>query len=457
MKTHHYILLSTFLFLILFYEEKVGLNLGILGIIYSVLTFFKTNKSHRNSSFLVLFVLSICSSFAFAWYGDYASFLALVSCLLMLSYRSREKRMNIILLIPVFITNFATSLCRIFSFEKWIPRNQNSGSLKKMFAFFVFPLLLVLLFFGVYSAGSTHFAELFTNYELDINIWEAFCISVVGFFIAFNYFNFKVERQIYKQNYLFENDFKVDDYKEKSTFTFLDVHTERTSGVITITSLCVLLLFFIITFTIEQFYELPKSPNQLSDETHQRVTAVIVSIVMSIFVLLFYFKSYFNFDPKAQFLKLISKIWIVLNAILMIITFLKNIEYILNYGFTYKRLGVIAFIMVGMLGLIFTFIKIQNKKTNVYLFNAMVWCVFGTILVCSYVNWGCVITSQNSKRKDFAKNFHLQSIHFNQKELLEYAEKSKDEVFYQEVKQKIKEEKSVSFLSKILYFETIQK
>ena len=127
------------------------------------------------------------------------------------------------------------------------------------------------------------------------------------------------------------------------------------------------MVFFIITYNYEQFYESVKSPVKLSAETHERVNAVIMSIIMSIVVIMFYFKSSFNFDPKAGLLKILAKVWIVLNAVLIISTMIKNSEYIINYGFTYKRLGVYAFLILALIGLVTTFIKIQKQKRNIFL------------------------------------------------------------------------------------------
>ena len=77
MKKHHLIFLITTLFVIIFYEQNPGLNIGILGIVVSVLTYFNTEEIHKTKTFLALFVMSILSSFAFAWYGDFVSFFIL--------------------------------------------------------------------------------------------------------------------------------------------------------------------------------------------------------------------------------------------------------------------------------------------------------------------------------------------------------------------------------------------
>ncbi|MGR3854739.1 DUF4153 domain-containing protein [Chryseobacterium indologenes] len=456
MKTHHYIFLTALLFVIVFYDQEVGLNLGILGIVYAVLTLFKTPEKNKTRTLHALFGTSILSSIAFAWFGDFPSFIAVVSSLLLLGYKSKNKRLKILFLIPVFIVNCCTSFCRFFSFDEWLPKKNIPGLWQKTLAFFLIPLVLVSVFFGIYSAGSDHFAALFTDYELDLNIWQVFCLSVLGFFIAFNYWNYAVEKLIYKNNHVLDNEFGKDSRIPKATYSFLDLDAERMSGVISFVLLNVLLVFFIITYNYEQFYEAVKTPVQLSEETHERVNAVIMSIVMAILVIMFYFKSGFNFDPKAGSLKLLAKIWIFLNAVLVVSAALKNYEYIINYGFTYKRLGVFAFLLLSLVGLALTFIKIQKQKRNIFLVNTMIWYFYGTVLVCSYFNWGGFITSQNMKRKDFAVNYHVTSINFSEKALLKYADEKNDQKLKKTVQDKVKNEKSKNFLSKIMYYNTLK-
>lgn len=199
-----------------------------------------------------------------------------------------------------------------------------------------------------------------------------------------------------------------------------------------------------------------RTPNQLSEETHNGVNAVILSIVMAILVILFYFKAGFNFDKKAKYLKLLAKIWIALNVILIFSTLAKNTEYILNLGFTYKRLGVYAFLLLSILGLFFTFLKIKNQKTNAYLFNQMFWCFFGTILMSSFINWGGFITNQNLKRSYFDEYYHSTFVNFNERQLIEYAEKNKEGDMKVKINTKIKSRKSYSLLSKNLFYEFIE-
>ncbi|WP_294287638.1 DUF4153 domain-containing protein [uncultured Chryseobacterium sp.] len=456
MKTHHYIFLTTILFVILFYDQNVGLNLGIIGLVYAILTFFRTPKRNRTKTFVLLFAASILSGAAFAWYGDFPSFLAVAASLLMLGYRSRNRKMKILLLIPVFVTNCFTSIVRILNLDDWLPKRNVPGLWQKTLAFVLIPVTLIAVFFGIYAAGSNHFANLFTNIELDINFWQLVAMIVLGFFIAFNYWNFAVERFIYKSNRILDNDFKQE-VVQKPTYSFLDLDAERMSGVISLFALNILLVFFIITYNYEQFYESAKTPVQLSEETHERVNSVIMSIVMSILVMMFYFKSGFNFDPKARFMKILAKIWILLNAVLILSAMIKNSEYIINHGFTYKRLGVYDFLILSLIGLVLTFIKIQFRKRNAFLFNTMALFVYGTVLICSYINWGGIITAENMKRKDFALDYHRTQINFSEKQLLKYAGEKNDRRLKSEIlnSEQVKFQQNETFLSSILFYRTL--
>ena len=456
MKKHHLIFLITTLFVIIFYEQNPGLNIGILGIIVSVLTYFNTEESHKTKAFLALFVMSILSSFAFAWYGDFVSFLAVFTSLFILGFKSKNNDLKSIFVIPVFAINFVTFIYRFFQFEQWFPLKKTESFWQKILAVILIPALLLLIFFGIYTKGSSHFASFFSDYELDINLWEVIVFAVMGFFLSFNFFNFQIYEFISKQNHYLKNNFSIEDKVAKPTYDFLDLNSERLSGIVSFLGLNILLLFFIVTFNYEQFVELPKATaNQLAEETHERVGAVIGSIVMAIVVIMFYFKGSFNFDKKAKFLKILAQIWVFLNAILVISAMLKNTEYVYYLGLTYKRLGVYAFLSLAIIGLIFTFIKVSKQKTNAYLFNQMFWYVYGTILVCSFINWGAIITSHNLERKDFAANYHLNSVDFNEKEMLEYYQKANNKLMYNFLKDKIETKQSESFLSKVLYYETI--
>lgn len=450
MKTFQKILLATVLFTVLFYDENIGLNFGILGISYSLILLVSTPKNLKTRTFFILFVMSVFASAAFAWYGDFVSFAATFMSVALLSFKAKSKELKSVFVIPVFAITFFSFIYRIFLFDRWLPKINTQGSSQKVLAVVVIPAVLLSAFFGIYTLGSDHFANIL-NFNWNVNIWLLLVMICLGFFFAFNFFNPWIPGFVHSQNHFLKNNFIQEDRIAKPTYSFMDLDAERTSGLVSLVALNILLVFFIITYNYEQFYEHVKTPVQLSRETHERVNAVILSIIMAIVVIMFYFKSNFNFDEKAKPLKTAAKIWIVLNAVLVCSAILKNLEYFVNYGATYKRFGVFAFLLLCLIGLVLTFIKIQRRKTNAFLINHMVWYFYGTVLAASFINWGEIATLYNIKNQK--GDFHfLRTLNFNHKILEENFPKETDDNFDYEIWNQQRQ----TPLSKILYYQTLK-
>ena len=460
MKKHQIILASSLIFTLLFYNESVGVNLAIFGLVLTgfICYFFQDRFTDR--SHLILVVTSVLSCLAFAWYGDFASFLALAMSILFLQFKTRESKLKIIQIFPLLFLNAFASVGRIFMFNQWLPEKKiHNDFAKKLIAFFVIPAIFIGLFFIVYSFGSNHFSSLFTDYILDIDIVQLVLISILGFYISFSFWNYWVPDLSYEKNAMLDNDFdNIAEIKNQSTFSFLDIDFERKSGEITLLLLNIMLLVFIATYNYEQFFEVVKNPN-LSADTHERVNSVIFSIIMAVGLILFYFKGGFNFDKKAANLKKLAKVWIVLNGLLIASTFIKNSEYIAVQGLTYKRLGVYAFLILAIIGLVFVFLKITKQKTNAYLANQMVWYFYGTVLLCSFINWGNLITNYNISVNKCAEPIFLSSLNFNDEARREYFSKNNLDGGNAEIvrEEMIQNYQSAGFLSKALYYEFLKK
>ena len=278
--------------------------------------------------------------------------------------------------------------------------------------------------------------------------------KALGFFISFTFWNYWIPEVCHEKNDLLDNDFKeAVKTQNQNSFSFLDIDFERKSGEITFFLLNILLLVFITTYNYEQFFEVVKKIN-LSSDTHERVTAVIFSIIMAVGIILFYFKGGFNFDEKARKLKKLAKIWILLNGVLILSTIIKNSEYVSFFGLTYKRLGVYAFLILAIIGLVISFIKITKQKTNAFLFNQMIWYFYGTILLCSFVNWGNLITNYNISVNKGVEPTFLSRLNFNDEVRRDYFLQNKLDGQYIEIskEKEIIRMQSKPFLSKPLYY-----
>lgn len=459
MKKIHFILMSSLIFMLLFYNEEVGVNLALFGLalIAFICYFFQEKFTQRLH--LLLVITSVLSCFAFAWYGDFVSFLALFLSVVFLQFKIQENNLKLIQALPLIFLNGITTLGRVFIFSQYLPKQKvNNNFAKKLIAYGVIPIIFIGLFFVVYSFGSAHFSSLFTDYYLDLDVWHLVLIAGLGFYFSFTFWNYWIPEMCYEKNTLLDNDFKHEDKKQTTpTFSFLDLDFERRSGEITLFLLNVLLFVFIVTYNYEQFFEVVQKSN-LSADTHERVNAVIFSIVMAIGVILFYFKGGFNFDARANTLKKLARVWIVLNAVLILSAIVKNSEYVSFYGLTYKRLGVYAFLILAIIGLILSFLKISKQKTNAFLFNQMVWYCYGTILLCSFINWGNLITRYNIAVNKGVEYEFLTDLNFNNTVFFEYFEIHPDKVkdLYFSKEGEVLRHKRDSFLSKALYYEFVK-
>ena len=460
MKKHQLILVSSLIFTLLFYDESVGVNLAIFGLVLTGIICYFFQDRFTSRSHLLLVIASVLSCMAFAWYGDFVSFLALALSIIFLQFKTQETNLKIVQVFPLIFLNGITSLGRMLMFTQWLPKREIKNDFaKKMIAYFVIPAVFVGLFFAVYAFGSDHFSALFTDYYLDVNFLQLILIALLGFYISFTFWNYWIPEICYEKKSFLDNEFNDENaIRNQRTFSFLDLDFERRSGEITLVLLNALLLVFIVTYNYEQFFEVVEK-SKLSAATHERVNAVIFSIVMAVGVIMFYFKGGFNFDEKAKNLKRLSKIWILLNGILIISTIIKNSEYVSFFGLTYKRLGVYAFLFLAVIGLFFAFSKITKQKTNAYLFNQMVWYFYGTILLCSYVNWGNLITNYNISVNKGVEPMFLCKLDFNDETRRNYFELKNLEGQYSEVskEEEIERYQERTFLSKALYYEFLNK
>lgn len=240
-------------------------------------------------------------------------------------------------------------------------------------------------------------------------------------------------------------------HKQPASNALVDIDTQRTSGIITLSLLCVTLLVFVVIYTYEQFFSVKSE--SLSSETHTRVNTIIFSIILAMTVILFYFKSYFNFDPKAKILKQLSYLWLVLNSALVFSAFFKTTEYVLNYGLTFKRIGVLVFLTLCLVGLFYAYVKISQQKTNIFLITKMIWIFYSTFVVLSVVNFSWIVTKYNLTFQKEVDYHYLNGLQYN-RNLLHGNKEIEQELgdFYDFGAWEQKQESKKPFLSQRVYY-----
>lgn len=176
--------------------------------------------------------------------------------------------------------------------------------------------------------------------------------------------------------------------------------TENIIGIISFAGLNLLLLALnSIDIATLWFGEKTSSINY-SDELHAGTNILIVSIFLAMFIIVYFFSGNLNFYRKNKAIRLLAIVWIVQNAFLVFSVLLRDYHYIVMHGLTYKRIGVLIFLMLCTIGLITVYQKVTQRKSLFYLFktNGLIW--YAILIGFSFINWDAFIINYNIKHKN---------------------------------------------------------
>lgn len=291
----------------------------------------------------------------------------------------------------------------------------------------IIPLVIVMVFLLIYSAANTVLSNLLSNVWSVILIFfdhffELFSLQRIGFFILgllitagiilnrkTSLFSDADRRQ---HDYMRRKKTYLKRWKEsafsdlffwvstKSMTGVLALKNENVMGIISLTLLNAILL--LVNLLDVKYLWLSfefQSHGNLSAYVHEGTNLLILSIVLSMQLLLFFFRGNLNFYRKNKWLKYGAYLWITQNTFLVLSVALRNYYYILHLGLAYKRIGLIFFLLMVLVGLITVFIKIYLSKSAYYLFRVNAWVVLILLVISSIFNWDNVIVKYNLSHK----------------------------------------------------------
>jgi len=141
-------------------------------------------------------------------------------------------------------------------------------------------------------------------------------------------------------------------------------------------------------------FEVPEGFS-LKQFVHEGTWMLITSILLSILILLYVFRGNLNFYARTGTLKLLGLLWIAQNFILGLSVFLRNYHYIDFHGLAYKRIGVIVFLALVLVGLATLYIKVRERKSLFYLARVNAWAAFTVLVGLTLVDWDSFIVRTN--------------------------------------------------------------
>lgn len=420
--------LGVLLFNFLFWEIPLGLNALIFSgyMLLGVLLFYRESlKSHTvlvtvfgHLATAVLLVLNNSDVAIFGW---------CTSFLLMIGFIQQPALRSIIYAIP-------TSLGNLFRFPlelgAAIPKGEAKlGKVKSAWRFVrlsILPFLVLGVFYWIFKF-SNHVFDSFTS-----DIWTGFLtwleqvfknisllrvlfILLGAVLTAWFLFNAQIKTFLKREAGLSDFVKRVRqpftpatprrDYsmysgasviEEPKTGLQLGLKNEYRSGVMLVVMVNLLLLIvnsidvWWVWFNFEY-----KTVVNLKQFVHEGTYLLILSILLSMGILLYFFRRNQNFYTGKKWLKRLAYIWIVQNCILAISVGVRNFHYINHYGLAYKRIGVIIFLLLTIIGLITLYLKIRDRKSAFYLLRINSWSVYAALIFTCTVSWDSLIARHN--------------------------------------------------------------
>ncbi len=398
-------------FNVLFWSENLGVNLLLFSLFLIGIGLAFHRESIKSKPVLISASGVIITALMVAYHNSFmAKFTCMTSIVLFVGFLNQMELKAIFHAIPTSIWNLGMAPAGIW--ENLMPTSKREVINKKYLRtlkIVIIPILFFMLFYVIFLFSNPVFDKYSSQFWETIGIWiqgvfENISLGWIFMFILglcivawvlfkfdLNYF-LKIEQGRH-------NDITRAVIKTKRTRIFfknLDLKNEYRAALYLIASInALLLLINVIDISSLWFnFEYDDSMN-LSKFVHEGTYLLIFSILLSIGILLYFFRKNLNFYFKKKTLNVLATIWIFQNLILVISVGVRNYHYIYNYGLAYKRIGVIIFLIATIVGLITLFIKINKRKSSYFLILVNSWHVYFLLIVMSLVNWDSIIINHN--------------------------------------------------------------
>jgi hypothetical protein len=401
MKKNDLLLLAgTLAYSYLFYQQEPGLNFLVFSSMLFLMQLLLNPALLKNIPWIVSSIGAVASGVFVAAYGNPLSVLTNLISLSAMSAMAFNRKTSFIA--GIFFTIFSVlgSIAYIImdktkkAAERIVPSGRMGLSTKALLT--VAPLSIALLFFLMYRSANPLFSNLTENINLDFISppWVFFTVS--GFLVLYGLLMHKRVTSVGQWELSRSEETVYSPEKNTLMGVELNISHELFSGV----TLLVLLNFILLAMNINDAWylfgghTLPEGMTY-SEYVHQGTGSLIFSIILAITILLVHFRGNLNHHPKARFMKMLAYFWILQNIFMIVSTGYRNDLYIQEYSLTYKRIGVYVWLLLTVIGLVFTGIKMLRKKSDWFLIRRVSWAFYIVMLGCSCISWDKELTRYN--------------------------------------------------------------
>ena len=417
------------LFNLVFWNEKLAINTVLFDAFLLSALFFLYPNARKSATVNWLLLGHLVSLTMVVIHNTDLSKIAFVVTLLLVAgfaeythrsawFAGGSMLMNVVMVVATFAESIKLNKGKR-------PKRKGLG---RFIRFAIFPLILLVIFFLIYRGANNAFSdianrigaqlEIFFSHFFDFFSFQRLLFLLLGLLITgsvllkskLDYFS---TRETGMNDGLQRSRQPLRKKRSGAFFQFVEMimgkmasgmmalKNENTTGIISLVLLNVLLLVvngIDVNFLWLHFQYKVGLP--VYKMVHEGTELLIVSIVLAMAILLFFFKGNLNFYKRNKWLKFGAYAWIIQNAMLVSSVFLRDYYYILKHGLAYKRIGVLFFLLMVLVGLVTVFLKIWSRKTNYFLFRVNAWAGIVVLVLATTIHWDEFIAGYNLKRSN---------------------------------------------------------
>ncbi len=391
-------------FLWLFYKQSIGLNQALFGVFCTGLVFYLTRQSKRGLFLWGCMVGVVLLSISVGFHSEnWARLLHFVLMFVMAGAAAIPQSPWFNIAIEHAIVSPVSSQIQFCSKYPEITKSKRKIRLGKHLLIYFIPAIIVVLFLVFYSNSNpifNHYLQIVLNWFGDFTKYISFgaiFTFIIGLIVT-NIFVFQSPLASHAANWQnSKNLFSRVRSKSKPTVSGLQqgLRYEYKAAIFLIVTLNILLFLLNIADIKLIWLGFKWSGQSLTGFVHEGTWYLIISILISVGVIVFYFRGNLNFYSKSDMLRKLAYLWLVQNAFLAISVGLRNFHYVEFYGLAYKRIGVFFFLAAVFIGLFFVAKKLRRNETIKYWLNENLLLSLAVLVFSGLVDWSSLITRYN--------------------------------------------------------------
>ena len=384
-----FLVILTLLHNIFFWEEDLGLNGFLFGNLVLMVTIYlycprPYIQAFKSKPLILLFVLGTFLMNCILLYHNTlnSKITWVLSLTATIAYLQNHQLQQLFNAWIFFYVNIVSSIRYLLptlgdNLKGFSPKSNKLKTYNRKMGLLVVPFIIFIVFYCIFLFANPvfasynekfldnlgeFFADFFNNISFARLLFGLFGLLLVSSFI----YRWKIDTTFAQIS--IPDKFQIERRPNKlqigRIFKTLDLKNEAQIALLTIGSVNVLLLVInFIDIRFLWFGFVHSEDIRLAKLVHEGTYILIFSILLSMGILFYYFRQNLNFYTHNKTLQKVAYLWLFQNGILLISVLLRCYYYIQEHGLAYKRIGVILFLTLTLIGLISVYYKIKTKKT----------------------------------------------------------------------------------------------